>query len=320
MNYKSFNDLRNDIKKHLPTLQGHNFDLVVGLPRSGMIPAYIIALFLNIECTDLTSFINNVRLKKGRTRPTKSTIEYPHDAKNILVVDDSIWSGESLKRDLSSIPSFLISKLTSLAIYSTEKARDDIDLFFEHVPTPRLFEWNIFHHKSLSEASVDIDGVLCVDPTTEQNDDGEAYKNFILNAQPLFIPTTEIHSLVTSRLEKYRAETETWLNKNGIAYKHLIMLDLPNKEERLRLGAHGKHKASYFKSARTQFFIESEVSQAKEICVLSGKPVYCVDNNTFYQPNTLSLLKNNPRGFKKYIPNRIFKILLHIRKALLSFK
>ena len=48
---------------------------------------------------------------------------------------------------------------------------------------------------------MDIDGVLCADPTPEENDDGEKYRHFLLNAPPLFIPKVTIGTLVTSRLE-----------------------------------------------------------------------------------------------------------------------
>lgn len=51
---------------------------------------------------------------------------------------------------------------------------------------------------------MDIDGVLCADPTPEENDDGEKYRHFLLNTPPLFIPKVTIGTLVTSRLEKYR--------------------------------------------------------------------------------------------------------------------
>lgn len=63
---------------------------------------------------------------------------------------------------------------------------------------------------------MDIDGVLCADPTPEENDDGEKYRHFLLNTPPLFIPKVTIGTLVTSRLEKYRPETEAWLQKNHV--------------------------------------------------------------------------------------------------------
>jgi uncharacterized HAD superfamily protein len=52
-----------------------------------------------------------------------------------------------------------------------------------------------------------------------------------LNAPPLFIPGSKIGTIVTSRLEKYRIQTET-LEANNIKYNDLVMLDLPNMETR----------------------------------------------------------------------------------------
>jgi len=285
INYKSYADLSNDIRNNIFKFQNVYFDLVVGLPRSGMVPAYMIALHLNIDCTDLKSFINNIPLKKGATRNSKDELVLPHNAKNILLVDDSIWSGASLSKDLKLIPKQLRQNITTLAVYSTESSRADVDIFLEYLPTPRIFEWNIFHHDIMSRSCLDIDGVLCLDPAEEENDDGDKYKKFILNTTPLFLPSTRVHSLVTSRLEKYRDETEKWLSKYSIEYDNLIMLDLPSKAERLRLQAHSKHKAKYYKNSETVFFIESEPSQSSEICQLAGKPVYCVKNNYMYYPN-----------------------------------
>ncbi len=309
MKYKSFSDLSNDIRKNIYKLQDKQYGLVVGLPRSGMIPAYMIALYLNIDCTDLNSFVENRALKKGRSREHKNNLCFPHSAKEILIVDDSIYTGLSLANDLQLISDDLIKKITTLAIYSSLPSRNDVDLFLEYLPHPRVFEWNIFHHCVLSNACVDIDGVLCVDPTEEENDDGEKYINFILNAKPLFLPTTRLHSLVTSRLEKYRSETESWLLKNNISFDNLIMLNLPNKGERQRLNAYASHKAKYYKNSQTEFFIESDVVQASDICKLSGKPVFCVNNNEMYNPNIINEIYKKPTSIKKYIPKPIKNVL-----------
>jgi uncharacterized HAD superfamily protein/adenine/guanine phosphoribosyltransferase-like PRPP-binding protein len=310
MHYKSFTDLNDDIKKNIHLLQNKNFDLVVGIPRSGMIPAYKIALFLNLECTDINSFIRNEVLKKGKTRQSKNNLIYPHKAKKILLVDDSIYTGNSLKKELADIPQKLKNKITTLAIYSSKESRDDIDIFFEYVPMPRVFEWNIFHHSILSLSCVDIDGVLCLDPTNKENDDGERYKNFLVNAKPLFLPTGKIYALVTSRLEKYRKETETWLKKYNIEYEYLIMLDLPTMYERRKLGIHAKHKADYYKKSKAVLFIESNPSQSIEIRNRTSKNVYCVENNTLYKADILNIIKNNPKGISKYMPDilkRVFR-------------
>lgn len=314
MNYKNFANVSTDIRKNIFKIQDTQYDLVVGLPRSGMIPAYMIALHLNIEVTDLGSLIENIPLKKGSTRKSKKDFNLPQQAMKILLVDDSIDTGNSLKNDLNLLPDELREKVTTVAIYSSKSERTDIDIFFEYLPSPRIFEWNVFHKSTLVYSCVDIDGVLCIDPTEEENDDGEKYINFILNAKPLFLPTAKIHSLVTSRLEKYRSETEQWLSKHNIIYDHLIMLNLPSKKERQRLSAHGKHKAIYYKASKTDLFIESDARQASEISNLTGKVVLCIDNNTFYKPNLLNLGKRNPKLLIKNIPEPIKAVLRPLKK------
>ena len=57
MNYKTFNDLSVDIKNNLHKIHVGNYDLVVGIPRSGMMAAYVIGLYLNINVTDINSLI-----------------------------------------------------------------------------------------------------------------------------------------------------------------------------------------------------------------------------------------------------------------------
>lgn len=53
--YRSIVDMNNIIVKNLQKLP-HDIDLVVGIPRSGMLPANLIALYLNKPFTDIDSF------------------------------------------------------------------------------------------------------------------------------------------------------------------------------------------------------------------------------------------------------------------------
>ena len=323
MNYKSYADLSSDIKKNLYKLQNKEFDLVVGIPRSGMIPAYMIALGLNINCTDLLSFINNANIIKGNTRKTKKEIYQTWDAENILIVDDSIASGGSMRSSGEKIPDDYTGKVTTLAIYSSQRKRNDVNIFLEHVSFPRVFEWNIFHHAVLSRSCVDIDGVLCHDPTEEQNDDGEKYINFLLNTDPYILPTVKIHSLVTNRLEKYRPQTDEWLRKHGVEFDNLIMLNVASKEERIRLRLHSKHKADYYIKSKLPFFIESDTNQAINISLMSGKPVYCVKDNVVYEPGMINKICKNPTsiftGIKRqaqYLPRPIKNIIRPLYKGI----
>lgn len=116
----------------------------------------------------------------------------------------------------------------------------------ESVPSPRFFEWNFRNHPVAQISAYDFDGVLCFDPSRRENDDGRRYLEFLANAQPLFVPKYRISVIVTSRLEKYRQQTEEWLNRNGIEFNELVMLDGVSAVERRKRRMHASFKAEFF--------------------------------------------------------------------------
>lgn len=275
--YRTFGDLAQTIRKNLYKFP-NDIDLIVGVPRSGIIPAYMIALFMNKKCCSLDEFLSETTISNGFRNISEKKI------KNVLIVDDSLCSGQEMSRVKEKV-SHLTSKYEILfsTIYIKPDASEKVDIWLEKVNTQRIWQWNYLNHGISKKACFDIDGVLCVDPTPEQNDDGENYREFLKTAKPLYIPTYEIHSLVTSRLEKYRSETEEWLKKHNVKYKNLIMLDLPSADERRRLNCHAKFKAEqYQKLQDTVLFVESEETQAKEIALLTGKQVICTANDEMY--------------------------------------
>lgn len=274
MNYRSIDDLNHIILKKLDIIP-RDIDLIVGVPRSGMLPANLLALYLNLPYTDIHSFKNGFVYKAGARKQFFNTTAY----KSILVVDDSIASGAALlqcKNDLKDFESLYDIKYC--AVYVTPENKNLADYAFEVVSTPRCFQWNIFNHTALEKSCFDIDGVLCVDPTDAQNDDGKAYRDFLKHAAPLYIPGSKIGTIVTSRLEKYRAETECWLKVNGVKYDKLVMLDLPDMMARQKANNHGEHKAATYTDHTYNLFVESSLVQAREINRLTKKPVFCTEN------------------------------------------
>ena len=280
--YRSYADMAALIAGNIDSFAKYSFDLVVGVPRSGMIPAYMIALFFNINCCSFPEFRNNYAIEKCGSRTIISAIKYPQDAQRILVVEDSFGKGERLAAMMASLPDAVRARCIVSAIYTAQPKNNILDFSLEHIPKPRFFEWNIYHHILVKESAFDIDGVLCADPTEEENDDGEKYIEFLLNARPKFIPTLTIHTLVTSRLEKYRPQTVAWLQREGVLYKNLVMLDLPSKEARKNNNAYATHKAEMYRNDELKVFFESNDKQAQEIFTLTGKPVFSVNANKYY--------------------------------------
>ncbi len=287
--YMSVADLTGIVRtnlQHIPV----SVDLIVGIPRSGMIPAYLVGLFMNRLVVDLETFLANGVAGHGITREVGQPVLSPQAARHILLIDDSLTSGGSMRSSLERVRASAYSgKVTTCVAINHPARRDAVDLFFAEMPQPRIFEWNAFHHPAVSTACFDLDGVLCVDPIDADNDDGIRYREFLRSAQPLFRPTRPLGHIVSARLEKYRALTEEWLVRNGVQYGQLHLIDLPNQAERRRLRAHGSHKARVYRETGASLFYESDLTQAREIAQLSDKPVLCTADMALHLPAQLSV-------------------------------
>jgi hypoxanthine phosphoribosyltransferase len=290
MNFKTYSDLGNDIRKHIGALHALDVDLIVGIPRSGMIPAYMIALGLNLHCTDIDSFVRNARLKSGMTRKVSKELETAWDARKILLVDDSIYSGKSMKLSRDSIPTSFTGEIVELAIYSSIRGRDDIGLYLEFVPPPRVFEWNLFHHPILARSAISIDREVAMIMNREgggRKTDAEMDTDF----SPL--SATYVHSLVSTGVEAKREEIEAWLAGRGISYDSLVLLSGKRGSEPSPLEA-ASEKAGYYKSSNLDLFIEPEESQALSIFKQTGKPVYCASTNFIHHASVIQGLYTHP--------------------------
>ncbi len=296
-----------------------DIDLIVGIPRSGMIPAYTIALYMNRLVTDLETFLAGGTVGHGERKTQGEQRAVLAQAAHILLVDDSYATGISLEKTLARIEaSGYRGRITTYVGVVVPSNAHKVDLYGIAMPLPRVFEWNAMHHGIVEQACFDMDGLLCIDPIPEQNDDGARYREFLLNAPVRFTPTGKIPHIVSARLEKYRPETEEWLRKNGVEYGELHLVDLPTAAERQRLRAHVPHKAGVYRKTNTDLFFESEPHQAEAIARESGKPVLCTDTMTLYNTPGLNLhsqVQNTKWNLRKLmIYPRVRKLVTSLKK------
>lgn len=310
MNYVNLNQLNLDILSNMCTIP-KDIDVFVGVPRSGMIVATLLACYCNKPLSDIDTFVEKKWYSSGNTKRNFGVSSYS-DIKKILVVEDSSSSGRSIqeaKQKFKDVQEKI--EVLYLAAYVTKETRNNVDIFFRVIDIPRLFEWNFMHHDILEKSCVDLDGVLCIDPSKEENDDGEKYKSFIMNARSKYIPTRKIGWIVTARLEKYRKLTEEWLENNNIDYDHLIMMDeVDTAKERRELGNHARFKASKYKDLKKSvLFIESDQKQAELISQLSGKDVICTGTQVLYSAKLIT-----------QVERRIYRLTADILKRILPYK
>lgn len=281
MGYRSVADLNADTQQLARELP-RDIDLVVGIPRSGLLAANLLCLHLDVPMTDVQSLCEGEILGAGSRCEAELAVD---DIDSVFVVDDSVLTGSQMRETRARLDERDFPfELQFGAIYISPRGHQYVDYWGEVVSSPRVFEWNVLHHTRLDEFCVDIDGVLCRDPTAEENDDGANYREFLTEVAPNVVPSQEIGWLVTNRLEKYRPETEAWLDSHGIEYDTLVMMDVPDMETRRERGNHGQHKADVYEATGASLFIESDHSQAAEICRATNKPVFCYESNEMLQP------------------------------------
>lgn len=296
MNFRSIEDLCNLIRNNISKIPT-DVDLIVGIPRSGLFVANYIALLMNKPLTDVDGFISGRIIGSGRTKDTSRNIKKISECKRALIVDDSIASGESLDQCRQKINDCYTEMVKTYCVaYALESSKHMVDICFEVLEDPRLFEWNLFSQSSvLPKMCFDLDGVLCDDPRPEQNDDGEKYKEFIRNANVKIRPTGTIGWIVTSRLEKYRGLTEQWLSENDMNYNELVMLN-STAEDRAQKEMHSRFKAGFYGHNNSVLYVESEKRQALQINQITKKPVYCVETGEFFYGDTVYEIKYETRA------------------------
>jgi len=265
----SYEEAANYTKK-LAKLIPNNFDVIVGIPRSGLFVADILATKFGRPLTTPDLFI------KGEIWGS-SLIKTPKKIKRILLVDDSVSSGKSLKKVYNKLIKYdknLIIKKAALVSHPEGKKLVDYVL---SIKKPKcVFEWQIIQGSKFTKISVDMDGVLCEDCPVGISSIEDEYIKWMENAKPFMIPVNKIDTIITSRLEKYRTITEEWLKKNNVKYKNLLMMKLESDYSK----THEKvvsFKINALKSAKPEWFWESNFREAYEINKKVKIPVLCTD-------------------------------------------
>ena len=286
MNFVPWNTLYEDTLKWERQLP--EFDAICGVPRSGLIPASILALRRNVRMVAMSDLLSasdlSTVISSAPIRATNPIVRYAKPYSNrLLIVDDSSSNTSST---LNAIRSQLNGRdglqISYAAVYSAPQS--NVDYFFREVRMPRMFGWNWFRHWDLQFAISDIDGVLCEDwlYRTEMSVDPE-YVKFIETVKPLYLPAMPVRRLVTGRLERYREKTKKWLASHGVRYSELIMHPADTPESRRKRGDTWKIKANvYAADLEAKLFIESSRKQAEKIFEATGRPVLCIDTQEMF--------------------------------------
>jgi adenine/guanine phosphoribosyltransferase-like PRPP-binding protein len=254
------------------------YDVIIGVPRSGMIVASIIACKLGKPLTT-----PDLMLQNKYWLPTRDKTIEIGNVRSALLVDDATGGGQTMQTYYHLLKDAFGNRvnIVKASLFVEKRSKDKVDLYYKLLTKNFFFEWNLAHATYGARLGVDMDGVLCDEPPVEVDMDEQRYVAWIKNARPNIIPTYTIEVIVTNRLEKYRTITEEWLKRHNVKYRHLIMLNIPSKRLRTPENMIG-NKIKAVKQFDLRWFWESSWTEAQAIYKACRIPVLCMDKMVLF--------------------------------------
>jgi hypoxanthine phosphoribosyltransferase len=212
-----------------------DYDAVIGIPRSGLIVASIVATKLGRPLTTPELY------REGRFW-TSRLLAPPDPAglRSVLLIDDSVDHGSTIEAAKARIEgeNQQVRITTAALIAHRPAARELVDLHHCVLPHPTIFEWNLMHAKAATDLSMSLEGVL-------DRRDG--------------IPAYAIDAVLARGRESERAAAAAWLRSRGVRYDELVMLE-------------GRSRAEVVAGRRPDLHIEGSLAEATAIWRASGVP------------------------------------------------
>ena len=233
---------------------------VVGIPRSGMLPAAVIATHLHLPLWQLTE-AGLQRLGHGSRGGSLGSPA----GNRFAVVDDTVYGGRAFTRARAAVPNSVLA-----AVYVRPEASHVADIFARRLPTPHLLEWNVANNGPMAGLAAnpiyrrgiafDLDGVIVHDAESGGPP-----------GSPYLVPRAhQVKLIATGRRERSRGVTEALLQSLGVRWERLEMLPDHEPDEAI-----AEHKATMLLASGCGLFLESDPDQAEAICRQSGRPVIC---------------------------------------------
>lgn len=255
-------------------------DLIIAIPRSGLLPASIVATALHLPLAivrDGTVVLAGQGARLGS--PEDLRVSRP------VVIDDTAAMGRAMGAAFPIVrEAFPGASVTRAVVYCHPQARHAVDLAVYELGGSHYLEWNWVNAGHGLGCAFDFDGILCEECPAEDNDAGPRYARFLKEARPLYLPRrSQVPLVVTARHERYRPETVAWLDRHGISVARLVMRDwdCPDEEWVQRVAS---WKGEHYVQSSLPLFAESEPAQAELIARTAGKPVLCPAAGRVFRP------------------------------------
>ena len=259
-----------DTREWIKTIPS-DFDVVVAVPRSGLIAGSMIAGVFGKPLSTPDVFANNKAawITKSFGFHDTKTDQY----NRILLVEDSVAECTEIlnaKRIIKSrYPDLEVRMAAQYAQQSAVKHLNYYYKTFEDSTCAPRYDYNLAHGGD-GQTAYDMDGVLCEDWNIQKD-----YGNFIRTALPHRIPIYKIQCIITARTENNRTITEEWLARYHVNYGRLYMRQ-DTSETPIAF------KSRILLKEKPSKFIESDDTTARECHKKTGIKCIALDTGRIY--------------------------------------
>lgn len=248
-----------------------NFDAVIGIARSGLIPASVIACHFNLPLFSFNTRDKKLQYLSGGLRaPENPKIKRP------LVVEDSYAHGYSAS--LIQSLRFEFPDAFIVTIFSSTFQPEGIDAFAYFYPLPHFFEWCFMNTGYSANLVVDFDGILCHE-YEKINYSEEEFNEYIKNAAPLYLPRRFPVIILTARHSGNIGNSLLWLDKNNVKFLELHFWNGDPDARWKTPSTIAEWKAQKLRSIAARrhvnFYVESSPNIAQNVAYLTGIPTIC---------------------------------------------
>lgn len=248
-----------------------DFDVVVAVPRSGLLIGSIIATEFGKPLSTPDNFIKSDLWMSTQFEKNHYNTSFYN---TILLVDDAILGGTEMYPRLDKIrcakPNLKVIT-AALYVYTTRDPKMLVDRYYKVFRPDKTYHYqHAMIHQQAHTLACDMDGVICHDY------DGSEYETFIKNAQPYKIPIYPIEAIITARTMQYRAATEKWLREHNVKYNRLYMRRDASLDPLT-------FKVKALLQEKPYLFWESDAKIAKHCASKTGIRTYCFEDGVLYQ-------------------------------------
>ena len=146
LRFRSLSDLNSVVLRDLSRF-ARRYDLIAGIPRSGMLLASLMGLYLNLPVISVDGLAAGLWSSRYTGRRLARNRPGALEPKSVLVADDSVSTGETMAAVRSAMAAAPLSvRAEYLAAFATKSGSKYVDHYLELVELLRVFEWNLLHH------------------------------------------------------------------------------------------------------------------------------------------------------------------------------